>query len=113
MYKVLKDELINLLPLGAPGLNRFDISSFINATTAWKEHEGLLKTTIQEEMKTVVDRVKLSLGNDYSKWRWGDLHKIQFQHSLSNYPAWENLKLGPDEIGGSPTTLGMAMHMGK
>jgi penicillin amidase len=113
MYKVLKDKLINLLPLGAPGLNRFDISSFINPTTAWIEHEGLLKTTIQEEMKTVVDRVKLSLGNDHSKWRWGDLHKIQFQHSLNNYPAWENLKLGPDEIGGSPTTLGMAMHMGK
>ena len=113
MYKVLKDELINLLPLGAPGLNRFDISSFINSTTAWKEHEELLKTTIQEEMRIVVDRVKLSLGNDFSKWRWGDLHKIQFQHSLNNYPAWENLKLGPDEIGGSPTTLGMAMHMGK
>ena len=113
MYKVLKDELINLLPLGAPGLNRFDISSFINPNTDWKDHEELLKATIREEMKTVVDRVKLSLGNDYSKWRWGDLHKVQFQHSLNNYDTWEKLKLGPDEIGGSPTTLGMARHMGK
>ena len=113
MYKVLKDELINQLPLAAPGLNRFDISSFIKPTADWKHHEKLLKTTIQEEMKIVVDRVKLSLGNDYSKWRWGDLHKIQFRHSLNNYTSWEKLKLGPDEIGGSTTTLGMAMHIGK
>ena len=63
MYKVLKDELINQLPLAAPGLNRFDISSFIKPTADWKHHEKLLKTTIQEEMKIVVDRVKLSLGN--------------------------------------------------
>lgn len=113
MYKVLKDELINLLPLGAPGLNRFDISSFMNPETNWKVHEELLKATVQEEMRKVVDRVKLSLGNDCSKWRWGDLHKIQFRHSLNNYSNWEKLKLGPDEIGGSPTTLGMAVHMGK
>ena len=64
-------------------------------------------------MKTVVDRVKLSLGNDCSKWRWGDLHKIEFWHSLNNHSTWKKFKLGPDDIGGSPTTLGMAVHMGK
>ena len=113
MYKVLNDSLIKLLPLGAPGLNRFDISSFINQETMWKDHEELLKKTIQEEMKTVVGRVKSSLGKDFSKWRWGDLHQIEFRHRLNNYETWEKLKLGPDEIGGSPTTLGMAMHIGK
>ena len=113
MYRVLKDELINLLPLGAPGLNRFDISSFMNPETNWIDHEELLKATIQEEMRKVVDRVKLSLGSDYSKWRWGNLHKIEFRHRLNNYPTWEKLKKGPDEIGGSPTTLRMAVHMGK
>ena len=64
-------------------------------------------------MRKVVDRVKLSLGSDYSKWRWGNLHKIEFRHRLNNYPTWEKLKKGPDEIGGSPTTLRMAVHMGK
>ena len=52
-------------------------------------------------------------GNDPSKWRWGDLHKIQFKHSLNKFDDWKDLHLGPDEIGGSPTTLSMAMHMGK
>ena len=113
MYKVLKDDLINLLPLGAPGLNLFDINSFINSESHWKDEEELLKATIREEMRKVVDRVKLSLGNDCSEWRWGNLHKIEFWHSLNNYSTWKKFKLGPDDIGGSPTTLGMAMHMGK
>ena len=71
------------------------------------------KEVIEEEIKTVVERVKKSLGNDPSKWRWGDLHKIQFKHSLNKFDDWKDLHLGPDEIGGSPTTLSMAMHMGK
>ena len=112
MHKVLDDDLINTLPLGAPGLNLFDISSFLK-DKFWKTHESTLITIIEEEIKTVVERVKKSLGNDPSKWRWGDLHKIQFKHSLNKFDDWKDLHLGPDEIGGSPTTLSMAMHMGK
>jgi len=113
MQGVLGDELLKVLPLGAPGLNLFDIGSFRNLGSPWKEHEESLKALIHEEMKAIVDRVKLSLGDDPSKWRWGDLHKIEFWHSLHKQPAWKELILGPDEIGGSPTTLGMAMHIGK
>mgnify|MGYP003300892114 FL=1 len=112
MHEVLGDDLVNTLPLGAPGLNRFDIGSFLK-DKFWKEHESSLYNIIEEEIKTVVDRVKNSLGDDSSKWRWGDLHKIQFKHSLNKFNYWQELQLGPDEIGGSPTTLGMAMHMGK
>lgn len=113
MQGVLGDELLKVLPLGAPGLNLFDIGSFRNLGSPWTKHEESLKALIHEEMKAIVDRVKLSLGDDPSKWRWGDLHKIEFWHSLHKQPAWKELILGPDEIGGSPTTLGMAMHIGK
>ncbi len=112
MHEVLGDDLINTLPLGAPGLNRFDIGSFLK-DKFWKTHESSLISVIEGEIKTIVKRVKKSLGNDPSKWRWGDLHKIQFKHSLNKFDHWQELNLGPDEIGGSPTTLGMAMHMGK
>ena len=112
MHEVLGDDLINTLPLGAPGLNRFDIGSFLK-DKFWKEHKSSLQSVIEEEFKVVVKKVKESLGDDPSKWRWGDLHKIQFKHSLNKFNDWQELQLGPDEIGGSPTTLGMAMHMGK
>ena len=39
MHEVLGDDLINTLPLGAPGLNRFDIGSFLK-DKFWKEHES-------------------------------------------------------------------------
>ncbi|HIK72209.1 MAG TPA: penicillin acylase family protein [Gammaproteobacteria bacterium] len=113
MNEILEDDLISLLPMAAPGLNRFDIGSFLSPETPWVDHEELLKTIIQNEMRTVVDRVKLSLGNDCSKWRWGNLHKIAFRHRLNKHKPWNKLKIGPDEIGGSSTTLGMAVHAGK
>ena len=113
MYKVLQDDLINMLPMAAPGLNRFDISSFLAEGEPWIDNEELLKIVVQEEMRTVMNRVKQDLGNDHLKWRWGNLHKIAFKHRLNKHKPWKNLKLGPDEIGGSPTTLGMAMHTGK
>ena len=113
MHEILGDDFIKVLPLGAPGLNLFDISSFSNQESPWKQHEQSLKDLIHKEMRAIVDRVKLSLGDDSTKWRWGDLHKIEFWHSLRQQSTWRDLALGPDEIGGSPTTLGMAMHIGK
>jgi penicillin amidase len=113
MHTVLQDDLINLLPMAAPGLNRFDIGSFLTEGEPWIKHEELLKTSVQEQMKTIMSRVKQELGNDHLKWRWGDLHQIAFKHRLNKHKPWENLKLGPDQIGGSPTTLAMAMHTGK
>jgi penicillin amidase len=112
MASALQEELINLLPAGAPGLNRFDISTFTKKNSPWAPFQDLLNSTICEEMLAVVKLVKQALGDDRSRWRWGDLHQVAFAHRLNKQPLWENMSVGPDEIGGSPTTLGMAMHMG-
>ena len=113
MLAALQDDLIKLLPAAAPGLNRFDIASFMRAGSPWAPHAELLTETICAEMAEVVTRVKQSLGADPERWRWGDLHKVAFAHRLQNHSAWAAMSVGPDEIGGSATTLGMAMHMGK
>ena len=112
MHTVLKDDLINALPLGAPGLNRFDIAHFMAPDSPWIAHRSSLESEIIATMRSVVDDVAKALGTDQSKWRWGDLHQIQFQHSLAKHPRWAHLYAGPDQIGGSGTTLGMAVHMG-
>jgi penicillin amidase len=69
--------------------------------------------TICAEMAEVVKRVRQSLGADSEQWRWGDLHKVAFGHRLQKHSPWNAMSVGPDEIGGSATTLAMAMHMGK
>ena len=113
MHAALQDDLIKLLPAAAPGLNRFDIASFMQPGSPWAPHAELLNQTICAEMAGVVMRVKQSLGDDPQRWRWGDLHQVAFAHRLQEHPAWAAMTVGPDEIGGSATTLGMAMHMGK
>lgn len=112
MREALQDDLITLLPAAAPGLNRFDIASFTQSGSPWLAHSELLNKTICAEMSEVVKLVKKSLGADSTKWRWGDLHKITFAHRLHKHNPWEAMRVGPDEIGGSPTTLAMAMHAG-
>ena len=113
LYAVLEDELVKLLPLAAPGLNRFDIKTFNDARSPWKKHELKLNEVICGEMSLVMDRLTESMGSDVAKWRWGDLHQIAFWHRLRKHAEFEQLAVGPDPIGGSPTTLGMAVHMGK
>ena len=41
MHEVLEDDLINTLPLGAPGLNRFEIGSFLK-DKFWKTQKNNL-----------------------------------------------------------------------
>jgi penicillin amidase len=113
MSDALQDELISLLPAAAPGLNRFDIATFLKPDSPWASYRDLLYTIICEEMSAVVSLVKQALGDNPSRWRWGDLHQVAFAHRLNKQHAWADMRVGPDEIGGSPTTLAMAMHMGK
>jgi penicillin amidase len=112
MHAVLGDDLLLALPIGAPGLNRFDIDAFLAPSSPWVEHRGTLGDVVVEVMRDVVGDVRKSLGDDASQWRWGDLHQIAFKHTLAKHEAWSSLSVGPDPIGGSPTTLGMAAHMG-
>ncbi|MDE0008119.1 MAG: penicillin acylase family protein, partial [Gammaproteobacteria bacterium] len=50
---------------------------------------------------------------DSSRWRFGDMHQISFWHTLSKREPWQAMQVGPEPLGGSPTTLAMAVHMGK
>ncbi len=112
MRRVLDDKIINAIPAGAPGLNRFDIAQFSVADNPWTAHRDVMVEEICTTMATVYTDVCRQLGDDPLQWRWGDLHQVQFKHSLSKHDTWAHMGVGPDPIGGSPTTLGMAMHMG-
>jgi len=46
------------------------------------------------------------LGEDVSKWQWGEIHKIIMKHPLGNVSALSRmLNIGPFDIGGSGTTV--------
>jgi penicillin amidase len=107
----LDTSLIKALPLACPGLNRFNVSDFLGARSPWSQWSDLLNEVIIGHIKSAMFALREQLG-EVSNWSWGALHKIQFWHSLSKHDPWQKLRIGPDPIGGSPTTLRMAMHMG-
>jgi len=113
MFEVLNDPLVKKLPLAAPGFNRLDINHFMAAQSPWLDHHETLARIISEKMKQVVLGLRNTLGHDHRKWRWGDLHQIEFSHRLLKHPQWSHLHVGPDPIGGSPFTLAMAVHAGQ
>ena len=113
LFEALGDDLFKLLPLAAPGLNRFDLKTFTKDSSPWNQHREILSETVHKEMRVVMERLHDSLGPEENAWRWGDLHQIAFWHRQRKRAGFEHLTVGPDPIGGSPTTLGMAMHMGK
>lgn len=112
MAEVLDDSLVNVLPVGAPGLNRFDIGRFLTPGSPWGRHRETLHGAVQKTMKSVLEDVRRSLGDNPERWRWGDLHQITFAHRLAGKAPWQNMRVGPDSIGGSATTLAMAHHLG-
>lgn len=111
MREVLGDATLDLLPLGAPGLNRFDIASFLKPDGPWEKHQFELRTSVREAMLAAVRRVSKVLGEDAGHWRWGDLQQVAFNHSLAKFPQWQDMRVGANPLGGSATTLAMAMHI--
>ena len=112
MKSILDDPLLDAIPAGAPGLNRFDIEIFLAPGSPWLQHRDVLEQTIQKAMGQVVGNVRTALGSDSATWRWGDIHKVSLAHRLVKHQPWAHMRAGPDATGGSPTTLSMAGHMG-
>ena len=98
---------IETLSAVAPALSRFAIHDFMVESSPWLAHRETFNKIIQEEVMSIVEYLTTTYGDD---WTFGKIHQIRFGHSLRKYDAWQHMETGPDPIGGSPTTLAMAMH---
>ena len=87
MAAALQDDLINLLPAAAPGLNRW-ISEHLSARRLGPP-SGMAQI-ICTEMAAVVKALQSSLGED-GRWRWGDLHQVAFAHRLHKEATWADM----------------------
>ncbi|MDG1441890.1 MAG: penicillin acylase family protein [Pseudomonadales bacterium] len=102
-----KSPLTTTLSAIAPGLNRFDINNFMSEGSPWLAHKDTFNKIIADDVIQIVEYLTDTFGND---WSWGSIHQIRFGHSLRKYEPWQHMQVGPDPIGGSPTTLRMAQH---
>jgi penicillin amidase len=63
----------------------------------------MMKKTFRE----AIESLKTKFGtNDYTKWYWGEIHKVIMQHPFGIVSALSSIvNIGPYEIGGSGTTV--------
>jgi penicillin amidase len=107
MREVLADDLILSQPVIAPALNRFGINDFMQPGSPWLQHRHILERIINETVKQLVTDLDREFG---ANWTWGQLQHVNFWHALHKHEPWKGMKAGPDPIGGSGTTLRMALH---
>jgi len=104
-------DLIKRLALTCPGLNLFRISDFMKEGSPWAAWPHVMDEVIAGHMKASYLALRDELGEE-SHWAWGDLHQVQFWHTLRQSEPWKKLTVGPDPIGGSATTPRMTLYMG-
>ena len=95
-------------PAAAPSLNRIEPRYY----TAPSWDIDTMTETIRDVFRGVVDDLTRELGPP-DQWTFGALHQVQFWHTLRKQPLWQAMQVGPEPVGGSGTTLAMAMHMGR
>jgi penicillin amidase len=66
---LLPDDPALVAPLGSPGVLRL-------------MSEGRSQDAIAASLRSAYGEIVHALGDDPDKWRWGDLHKIHFEHPL-------------------------------
>ncbi len=94
-------------PAAAPSLNRVEPRFY--PAPLWDQEE--IAETIRGVFRGVSDDLERELGRP-SQWSFGALQQIHFWHTLAKRAPWQAMQVGPAPIGGSATTLAMAMHMG-
>ena len=95
-------------PLAAPSLNRIEPHYY--PAPDWDR--VAMTETIRQVFGEVFDDLARELG-PVEQWSYGALHQAHFWHTLRMRPPWQAMQVGPAPIGGSGTTLAMAMHVGR
>jgi len=108
----MDSQLIRYL-LYTPGIRKFSVDDFTQSDSLWYSQKQLLVQVLEKNMKDVVLWLKEELGSERSNWQWHRIHAVSCSHTLQKHKPWSHIKTGPDPIGGSPTTLRMANHLGR
>ena len=81
---------------------------FDDVNTADKEN---MQDIMVRSVKQTIGQLKDELGDDRSKWIWGKLHTLTFEHPLGKKKPLDRLfNIGPFPVGGSRQTINMKLY---
>ena len=96
-------------PVIAPAISKVEPHFYQGA--AWRDLGDRPAEIIREAFLTTMAGLRAELGDDPTTWRFGALQQIAFWHSQRKREPFREMHVGPDPLGGSGTTLAMAMHL--
>ena len=69
---------------GSPALaGAWEIENFLAEGSPWIAHRELLRETVAEAIRTVIERLEAELGDDPHQWQLGRLKQVKFSHTLN------------------------------
>src|SRR5690625_545171 len=64
--------------------------SYHDEEAIWIEDAGGIEEVVHQSLSHTVDKLEENFGEALTEWTWGDYHKVQFYHPLSNiHPVLE------------------------
>ncbi len=107
LYETIKKILIPLIgkDLVEPYLasSPFDLKRLVKL---YDNKNAELRNLLNETLKITINFLSKKLSPDFTKWKWGNLHKTTLIHPFSSVSEEAKvLNIGPFKTGGDPNTL--------
>jgi penicillin amidase len=83
-----------------------------NPDSWWVKQAGGRDIWISRSLKSAVEYLRNTLGQDEGNWKWGQIHQVNFEHALSLRKPFDQVyDRGPFPIGGdTDTPMQTAIH---
>jgi penicillin amidase len=105
----LGEQLYDDVTAHPPLVSRILKRAFLDNRKSWLMEAGADKILVTAYEKAL-DRAKSRMGSDPKKWKWGEIHRVEFRHPLTARSRFlETLyHVGPVSLSGSDDTVNLA-----
>lgn len=81
-------------------------------TPIWIQEKGGLSRLLHDALSQSLTSLSEQFGNEMESWKWGDFHRVTFEHPLSSIGFLKPFFNGEDPlpVGGSPVTVMAASY---
>lgn len=106
----ISDEMLELFAGKAQVVDQLLRKAHQGDEVIWIKENGGLANVLQESLQNAVTRASELQGDNPSKWKWGEVHAVSFDHPLSSVKPLHLLfnKEGSIPMRGSRVTVGAA-----
>lgn len=106
-------SMMNMFTARGQTTDKIIRKGIVGEESIWLDENGGLEYVLIESLTQAVQKLEVEFGEDFSAWKWGDFHQVEFRHPLSSiHPVLEFFfnRKDPLPIGGSAITPMAAAH---